>query len=176
MSDTLNILRTVHKHQTVTHLHTLAAPGIFVALLAITILCLGRTGLNAQGANSDKEQIPLPISRAEAFLLNVPIDLKQGEKAFQSCSACHGLGENVTSDVGPKLDGIVGRIAGSIDGYQYSKAMRKAFEAGLVWNAYRLDAYIAAPGRFMEGNKMAFIGLDDETQRRNLIAYLKTFP
>ena len=119
--------------------------------------------------------MPLPISRAKAFLLNVPADLELGKKTFQTCGACHALGSETNSNVGPKLDGIVGRAAGSIEGFNYSKALRKAADNGLVWDAYRLDAYLAAPSKFIEGTKMAYVGIADEYERRNLIAYLKTF-
>lgn len=76
--------------------------------------------------------------------------------------------------VGPVLNGIVGRKAGSIEGFNYSDANKIAGEKGLVWTEQELSKYLADPRAFMPGNKMAFAGLKDEQDRADVIAYLKT--
>ncbi|NCW66550.1 MAG: cytochrome c family protein, partial [Rhodobacteraceae bacterium] len=72
---------------------------------------------------------------------------------------------------GPSLYGVVGRAAGSIEGYKYSKAMAGS---GLVWDAETLDAYLTNPKKYLKGTKMAFAGLKKEKDRADVIAYLAT--
>ena len=60
-------------------------------------------------------------------------DLKKGEKVFKKCMACHQIGEDAKNRVGPILTGVIGRIAGSVEGYKYGKHTKEAGEAGLVW-------------------------------------------
>ena len=91
-----------------------------------------------------------------------------GEKLFATtCSACHALDR---SKVGPPLDGVVGRAAGSVSGYPYSVALAHAH---IVWNAKTLDQWLANPRGFVPGATMPF-SLPDEMRRRDIIAYLET--
>ena len=73
--------------------------------------------------------------------------------------------------VGPPLYGVVGRPAGSVDGYPYSRTMKSA---GFVWTPDRLRAYLPAPRDYLPGVKMTYNGLKNSTQLENLIAYLET--
>ncbi|BBF82073.1 c-type cytochrome [Asticcacaulis excentricus] len=97
-------------------------------------------------------------------------DLKAGEKAWIKCRSCHTLVEGGANMVGPNLYGVFGRKSGSKADYQYSDAM-KGHNA--VWDFATLDDYIAHPQTTVPGTKMGFMGLKDETERHNLIAYLK---
>ena len=73
---------------------------------------------------------------------------------------------------GPSLAGIWGRKAGTVEGFtRYSKAIK---EAGIIWDEHSLDAWLANPRTFIPNNRMTFRGLPDETQRRDLIAYLRS--
>jgi cytochrome c len=82
------------------------------------------------------------------------------------------LGEGAKNKIGPQLNGIVGRPAGTVEGYRYSAAMRQAGDDGLVWSAESLDEFLSKPRAFLKGTKMAFAGLKDAGQRADLIAYL----
>ncbi len=97
-------------------------------------------------------------------------DAEAGKAVFNKCKACHSVeaGKNM---VGPSLAGIAGRKAGTGAGFNYSDAM-KAY--GKEWDDKALDAYIADPKTAVAGNKMVFVGIKDEADRKNLIAYLKT--
>jgi cytochrome c len=75
--------------------------------------------------------------------------------------------------MGPTMAGIVGRKAGSVNGYAYSPAMAKS---GIVWNEAKLDAYMANPKGVVPGTKMAFGGVPQPEKRKAIIAYLKTLP
>ena len=97
-------------------------------------------------------------------------DVAKGEKVFKRCKACH-YADKEKNKTGPYLVDVIGRKAGSIDGYKYSKAMR---ESQLVWDEATLIAYLKAPKKFLKGTKMAFAGLKKEADIKNVIAYLKT--
>ena len=97
-------------------------------------------------------------------------DATAGEKVFKKCKACHVVEEG-KNKTGPSLYGIVGRAAGSVEGYKYSKAIA---DSGLVWDAETLDAYLTNPKKYLKGTKMAFPGLKKEKDRADVIAYLAT--
>ncbi len=98
-------------------------------------------------------------------------DAAAGKKVFEQCAACHTVDGD--SPVGPTLKGVMGRKAGSVAGFRYSRAMKNA---AVVWDERALDAYIADPQAFMPGNLMPFAGLMDANERTALIAYLKGQP
>lgn len=97
-------------------------------------------------------------------------DPAAGKSAFNKCSACHAVQEGVNK-VGPTLHGVVGRKAATVPGYAYSPAMQKH---DAVWDEAALDKYLADPRGVVQGTKMVFPGLKNETERRNVIAYLET--
>lgn len=102
-------------------------------------------------------------------------DAAKGEKVFNKCKACHMVGEGAKKRVGPPLNNIIGAKAGSQEDYNYSSAMKKAGEDGLVWDEAKLSAYLEKPKDIVPKGKMAFPGLKKETDRENVIAYLKQF-
>jgi cytochrome c len=94
-------------------------------------------------------------------------DPQHGAQLYQQCMACHALGYNRT---GPRHCGVLGRRAGSVPGYRYSDAMRRS---GIVWTRATLDAFLAAPTRFVEGTTMTYAGIPGAQDRRDLIAFLE---
>lgn len=99
-------------------------------------------------------------------------DVAAGEKSFAKCRACHQVGEKARNGVGPKLNGLFGRVAGTVEGYNYSAANKNS---GITWTEENFGKYIQNPRGFMPGNKMAFAGIKNETEVANLTAYLKQF-
>jgi cytochrome c2 len=97
-------------------------------------------------------------------------DAAAGKSVFVKCSLCH-YAEAGRVKIGPPLWGVVGRPSGSVPGYSYSSAM-KAYNH--VWTPENLFTYLAAPMKVVVGTKMAFVGLPNETDRKNVIAYLET--
>ena len=102
-------------------------------------------------------------------------DVAAGEKAFKKCMACHIVGEGAKHKVGPLLNNLIGRQAGSAEGYKYSKAMIDAGAGGVTWTTENIAAYMKSPKGFVKGNKMAFSGIKNEDEITNLITYLATF-
>jgi cytochrome c len=98
-----------------------------------------------------------------------------GEDVFKKCRACHQIGDTGKNAVGPVLTGIIGRKSGTVEGFNYSEANKAAGEKGLVWTSEELFKYLEDPRAYMPGNKMAFAGIKDEQDRRDLIAYLAKF-
>ena len=105
-----------------------------------------------------------------------PGDAAAGETVFKKCMTCHAVGDGARNKVGPVLNGIVGRPAGTFPEFRYSEAMIKAGADGLVWTPEELAKYLHAPKEFVPGNKMAFAGLKDQADIDNVIAYLATLP
>lgn len=101
-------------------------------------------------------------------------DVENGQSVFRQCRACHQVGAGAKNLVGPHLNGIIGRKAGTADSFNYSEANKAAGAKGLVWTEDKLLAYIENPLQFMPGTKMAYAGLKDEGDRKDLIAYLKS--
>ena len=100
-------------------------------------------------------------------------DAENGESVFRQCRACHQMGDNAKNLVGPQLNGIVGRKASSVEGFNYSQASKDSAAKGLTWTEDKLDVYLEAPATFMPGTKMAYAGVKDKGDRADLIAYLK---
>lgn len=100
---------------------------------------------------------------------------ENGEDVFKKCRACHDIGDGAKNKVGPLLNGIMGRKAGTVEGFSYSDANRKAGADGWVWTEDKLMTYLENPRTAMPGNKMAFVGIKDAEDRKDLIAYLKKF-
>lgn len=102
-------------------------------------------------------------------------DLEAGEAAFRKCTACHAIGEGAAHKLGPVLNDVLGRTAGTAEGYAYSQSMIGAGTAGLVWTPQTLDQFLSKPREFIVGTKMTFAGIANEAERENIIAYLMTF-
>ena len=100
-------------------------------------------------------------------------DAAVGEKLYSGCKACHEIGPGAHHKVGPHLDGIMGRRAGTAEGFKYSTAMRKAGDDGLAWTPDTLHAYLEKPREFIKGNRMSYRGMAKAEDRENLIAYLQ---
>lgn len=101
-------------------------------------------------------------------------DASQGALVFNQCRACHAVGPSARNKAGPELNGIFRRKAASVSGFNYSKAMKEAAAKGLVWNEQNLSAYLESPDTFIPKGVMAFGGVRNESDLKNLIAFLKT--
>ena len=95
-----------------------------------------------------------------------------GEKVFLKCRACHQIGEGAKNAVGPVLNGVVGRKAGTYPDYSYSDANKNS---GITWDEATLKEYLKNPRAKVPGTKMIFPGLTKDEDIDNVIAYLKQF-
>ena len=107
------------------------------------------------------------LSALTVLGLTFAASAQEAPAAFNQCKACHIIGKN---GVGPNLAGVVGRKAGSVDGFKYSDAMK----AAPAWDEAALSKYLADPKGTIPGNKMAFAGLKKPEDVTAVVAYLKT--
>lgn len=99
-------------------------------------------------------------------------DAEAGGRVFAQCRTCHQIGEGAKNGVGPQLNGLFGRKAGTVEGYSYSNAY-KALDK--VWSPENFTVYIKDPRGVTPGTKMVYPGLKDETQIKNLVAFLSQY-
>jgi cytochrome c len=113
--------------------------------------------------------IAVALPGAAAFAAGDPV---AGKTVFNKCSQCHQVGPTAQNATGPILNGIVGQKAGIVPGYNFSDAMKNS---GITWDEATLAAYLKSPRKVVQGNKMSFVGLPNDNDIANVIAYLETF-
>ena len=99
-------------------------------------------------------------------------DAAAGKTAFNKCLACHAIGEDAKNKVGPELNGLDGRKAGTVPDYNYSDANKNS---GITWNEAQFKEYIKDPRAKVPGTKMAFAGIKNEKEVNDLWAYVSQF-
>ncbi len=110
-----------------------------------------------------------------ALLASGPVlaqDAAAGAKVFNQCRACHQVGDTAKNLIGPKLNGLFGRTAGSVEGFKYSDANVKS---GIVWSEAIFAEYIRDPKAKIPGTKMVYAGLKNDQQIADLTAFLKQY-
>ncbi len=93
----------------------------------------------------------------------------EGAKVFKKCAACHSIGEGAKNKIGPALWGVLGRKAGSLSDYKYSKAMATH---GKNWSFEEMNGFLTKPKEWIKGTKMAFAGLKNAKERAAVILYM----
>ena len=99
--------------------------------------------------------------------------VKEGEKVFKKCKACHRIGLDAKNGTGPHLNNIFGRVAGELRDYKkYSKNIKKLGEEGLIWNNETLISFLKNPKKYIKGTKMNFKGIKKSDELDALVEYL----
>lgn len=144
-----------------------------LALLFALAACGAPDSSSAPSSPSQAAQdVDLTAMQAQVEALPAPFNegsYEAGRRVFAQCRSCHTLDEDAPHRVGPNLHGVFGREIGGAEGFNYSQAVQ---DADFVWNGEQLDHWLANPQTFLPGNRMAFAGVRDEAQRRDLIAFL----
>lgn len=96
-------------------------------------------------------------------------DPVRGKTVYARCAACHDLNTGATR-LGPSLKGVVGRTSGTMPNFNYSQSMK---DRAVSWDVAALDAYLAAPAKYIPGNRMAFPAMANAQDRADLIAFLQ---
>jgi cytochrome c len=99
-------------------------------------------------------------------------DVAAGEISFSRCLGCHSIGVDAKNKIGPQLNGIEGRKCGTVDGYGYSAANKAC---AFTWSEAVFSEYIKNPKAKIPGTKKSISGIKDETEARNLWAFLRQF-
>ena len=98
-------------------------------------------------------------------------DAASGANLFKRCMVCHTADKGGPNRVGPNLFGVVGRKAGSLASYSYSRAMAAS---GIIWSEANLAPYLTSPSTVVPGTKMTFAGLSQPQQAQDVATYLGT--
>ena len=93
----------------------------------------------------------------------------EGAKVFKKCAACHSIAEGGKNKIGPALWGVLGRQAGSLPDYKYSKAMAAY---GKKWSFEEMNGFLIKPKDWIKGTKMSYAGLKSEKERAAVILYM----
>lgn len=147
-------------------------------LLDGTVLEPGATLEEASVQGAATDAAPVEEAAAEPAEDDVqvasldPAMVEAGERAFRQCRSCHQVGDGARNGTGPTLNGVVGSVAGQVDGFRYSPAFVEKAEEGHVWTEESLDAFLENPRDYIKRNRMAFRGVRDAEERAALIAYL----
>jgi cytochrome c len=99
-------------------------------------------------------------------------DVQKGENSFKKCLVCHAIGPGAKNKIGPELNGLDDRKAGTVPDYNYSDANKNS---GIVWGEATFKEYIKDPRAKISGTKMTFPGIKNEQEINDLWAYLKQF-
>lgn len=132
-----------------------ASPDTSAAATATTAV-----GLTPEQITSAVAALPAPYNAG---------DYDAGKRVFAQCRSCHTIDASDANRMGPHLHGVVGRHAASVQGFSYSPALQ---HADFNWDADHLDQWTKNPQALVAGNRMAFAGVRDDTQRRDLLTYL----
>lgn len=121
-----------------------------------------------------RHMLPIFIA-ALAFPASAHANPELGKEVFDTCKSCHRIGEGAINISGPQLNAVIGRKAGSAEGFGFSKALKDAGANGLVWDEANLTEFLKKPQAFVKGTRMPFAGMKDEAEIKAVIAYLATF-
>ena len=129
-------------------------------------------GIEAVSGSTSSDKVTEKVIKAvDIKALLAMGDLNHGEKVFKKCSACHQIAAGGKNMIGPNLWGVIGRSAGSVGDYKYSKAM---VAYGKEWTFEEMNSYLIKPQAYIKGTKMAFAGLRKEKDRASVILYMNS--
>ena len=150
---------------------------LIAPLAGALLLGLSACGSEPVGTDAPAKPAKPELSEAEklALLASLPApynagDLENGRRVFARCRSCHTITEGGPNMTGPNLYGLFGSTVGTHEKYRYSEALKTA---DFVWDAEKLDHWLERPRDFLPGNKMSFVGIAAEQDRRDVIAFLK---
>lgn len=150
-------------------------PIVSLSPLALALALAACGSGDDEGAAAKKAAPEVAEAEKLAILTSLPApynegDLENGRRVFARCRSCHTITPKGPNMTGPNLHGLFGSEVGTKAKFRYSKALETA---DFVWDAEKLDHWLERPREFLPGNKMSFVGIAGEQDRRDVIAYLK---
>ena len=128
-------------------------------------------GLEVAATTASSQEAVKVVEAVDIKALLAMGDLAHGEKVFKKCSACHMIAAGGKNMIGPNLWSVIGRQAGVVSDYKYSKAM---VAYGKEWTFEEMNSYLIKPQAYVKGTKMAFAGLRKEKDRASVILYMNS--
>ena len=128
-------------------------------------------GLEVASTNVSGQEAVKVVEAVDIKALLAMGDLAHGEKVFKKCTACHMIAAGGKNMIGPNLWSVIGRQAGVVSDYKYSKAM---IAYGKEWTFEEMNSYLIKPQAYVKGTKMAFAGLRKEKDRASVILYMNS--
>ena len=154
---------------------------LVMAASALALAACGKGGSSpsattegsAPAASGPAEKTP---EQVKAMLASLPApystgDVEHGKQVFGQCRSCHSIAKGGPNMTGPDNYAVVGRKAGTHEGFAYSDGLKAS---GLTWDAPTLDRWIESPRKVVPDTKMSFAGIKDPKSRVDLIAFLRT--
>lgn len=132
------------------------------------------TVASAQPVETPAAETETPAEAAATSAPADPAQIAKGEKLFKKCKACHQVGDGAKNRSGPILNDLVGREVGALEGFKFSAAFKTKAGEGMIWTEENLDAFLTKPKSFIPGTKMSYSGMKKETDRKAIIAFLKS--
>ena len=129
-------------------------------------------GITTAASNTNSETSSQGESTQDIMALFASTSSTDGQKIFKKCAACHSISEGGKNKIGPALWGVLGRSAGSVTDYKYSKAMAAY---GKNWSFEEMNGFLIKPKGWIKGTKMSFAGLRSAKNRASVILYLNSF-
>jgi len=126
-------------------------------------------GITTAASNTNSETSSQGESTQDIMALFASTSSTDGEKIFKKCAACHSISEGGKNKIGPALWGVLGRPAGSVTDYKYSKAMAAY---GKNWSFEEMNGFLIKPKDWIKGTKMSFPGLRSAKDRAAVILYM----
>ena len=123
--------------------------------------------VSASAAMADDTATAEPEIPIQTLLASA--DIEKGAKVFKKCSQCHVVEKGGANKIGPALYNVLGRQAGSLPDYKYSKAMAAH---GKSWSPEEMNNFLIKPKDWIKGTKMAYAGLKSEKERASVILYM----
>ena len=128
--------------------------------------------ITTAAGNTNSETSSQDESTQDIMALFASVSSTDGEKIFKKCAACHSISKGGKNKIGPALWGVLGRPAGSVTDYKYSKAMAAY---GKNWSFEEMNGFLIKPKGWIKGTKMSFAGLRSAKDRASVILYLNSF-
>ena len=128
-------------------------------------------GLEVASTTASGQEAAKVVEAVDIKALLAMGDLAHGEKVFKKCTACHMIAAGGKNMIGPNLWSVIGRQAGVVSDYKYSKAM---IAYGKEWTFEEMNSYLIKPQAYVKGTKMAFAGLRKEKDRASVILYMNS--
>ena len=124
---------------------------------------------SADKAKINDDSVSKDAEAKDIMVIFASTSASEGSKIFKKCAACHSIAQGGANKIGPALWGVLGRKAGAVSDYKYSKALAAH---GKSWSFEEMNGFLIKPKDWIKGTKMSFAGLKKAKERAAVILYM----